>query len=71
MKEKILASCKNNENQTKEKLALNYLLKYLKELQIHLNLSDKSLRQVIYKALSTIKCKNSVNKILDMLKSFW
>ena len=71
MKEKILISHKNNKDKAKERLALNYLLKYLKDLQLHFNLSDESIKQIIIKASATIKSKNPINKILDMLKSFW
>ena len=71
MKEKILVSRDDNDKKAKEKLALTYLLKYIKELQVHFNLSDDSLRQVVYRTLSTIKCKNSINKVIDMIKSFW
>ncbi len=71
MKEKIITSKSASPNSTKEKLALHYLSKYIKELQLHFNLSDESLKQIVYKASTTIKGKNTINKIVDMIKSFW
>lgn len=71
MKEDIKVSKNNIDNKVQEKLALSYLSKYINELQIHFNLSDESLKHVMQKATSSIKHQNSMNKFLDMLKSFW
>ncbi|MBE7705857.1 MAG: hypothetical protein E7Z91_01240 [Cyanobacteria bacterium SIG30] len=71
MKEKIYFIDKCSGKTEQERLALSYLTKYMKELQVHFNLSGDSLKRIAIKATSSIKSKSSMNKILNMLKSLW
>lgn len=67
MKENIL-NAQGSPQHERQKLAQQYLSRYVKELQLHFTLSDKELKKVILKAGSLIKTENSVNNLLNMLK---
>ncbi len=68
MKENILNAKANPQNE-RQKLAQQYLSRYVKELQLHFTLSDKELKKVILRAGASIKTENSVNNLLNVVKS--
>jgi hypothetical protein len=50
-----------------QKKAQNYLLRYIRELQIHFNLSDEATSKILAKVRSTVKPKSSIQNWFNML----
>jgi len=51
------------------KKAQSYLLKYVRELQLHFDLSDKNLKKIINDTNACIKSPSPIQKFFNMLKS--
>lgn len=68
MREKILNSVNQQEKRAHEKLAQHYFSKYAKELQVHFNLSDCTLKRIISRASSNLKCENWLQKFFGNIK---
>ena len=64
-----LINNKNNQK-AKEKLAENYLAKYLTELKMHFNFSDNQLKRIIFRVYNSLKLDKPLNKIINMIKFF-
>ena len=48
----------------------DYILRYLEELKMHFNLSDKEMREILHQAHWEIRVKNPVKNLIYMIKSF-
>lgn len=64
---------KLNKNTREETLhhrkAQVYLQKYIRELQLHFDLSDKHLKKILAQTQASIKIKHPIQIWLNMLKS--
>ncbi|GBF22813.1 hypothetical protein tpqmel_0217 [Candidatus Gastranaerophilus sp. (ex Termes propinquus)] len=50
------------------KKAQVYLQKYVRELQLHFDLSDSNLKKIIAQTHNGIKSKNPIQNLIDMIR---